>query len=68
MPEKKFTPGISRENRLSDEGLQRLEKHLAAGTRISRPVLAQWIKRYGDSARKIIQHYGVYTDELDNTD
>lgn len=58
-------PGVSRENRISNDGLQRLEKHLAAGTKISRSVLAQWIRRYGDSAREIIKRYGRYCDEFD---
>ncbi len=59
------TPGVSRETRLSDVGLERLEKQLAAGIRVNTPVLAQWIRRYGDGARKIIKRYGQYTAELD---
>ncbi|MCW9013895.1 MAG: IS66 family transposase [Gammaproteobacteria bacterium] len=58
-------PGVSRANRISDEGLERLEKQLARGARISRPVLAQWIKRYGEPARNIIKKYDCYSAELD---
>jgi len=61
-------PGVSRQSRLSDEGLQRLEKQLAAGLRIAPPVLAQWIKRYGESAREIIKLHGQYCDEPDSPD
>lgn len=57
-------PGIVRENRISAQGLQRLEKHLAAGTRISRPVLAQWISRYGEAASDLIQQHGYDIAEL----
>jgi len=58
-------PGVSREGRISDEGLQRLEKHLKNGARMSLPVLQQWIKRYGDAARKLIRQYGQYSSDLD---
>ena len=50
-------PGVSRENRIAAEGLRRLEKQFASGVRISDTVLQQWIKRYGDDARAIIQKY-----------
>lgn len=59
------SPGVSRQSRLSDEGLQRLEKQLAAGIKITPPVLSQWIKRYGEPAREIIKLHGQYSDELD---
>ena len=59
-------PGVSRESRLSEDGLQRLEKHLAGGTRISPQVLAQWIRRYGDPAKEIIQRYGRYSVDLED--
>lgn len=62
---RKTTPGVSREDRISDEGLERLEKHLAAGVKVSDVVLKQWIRRYGEHARKIIRQHGQYTDELD---
>jgi len=52
-----LAPGVSRENRISDEGLQRLQKQLQSGVRISDSVLQQWIKRYGDAARGIIEQY-----------
>ncbi len=58
-------PGISREQRISDEGLQRLEKHLQHGTKIRGQVLKQWIRRYGEAARDIIKENGQYTSELD---
>ena len=60
------TPGVSRDERLSNEGLQRLEKQLASGVRVNTPVLAQWIRRYGDEARQIIKRHGQYTVELDS--
>ncbi len=50
-------PGVSRDERISDEGLVRLEKHLKNGTNMSKMVLEQWVKRYGDSARTIIRKY-----------
>jgi len=50
-------PGISRDNRISDEGLLRLEKQLQHGAQISDAVLQQWVKRYGDAAREIILRY-----------
>jgi len=55
MTKRKPAPGVSRHNeaRLSDEGLQRLERQLRAGT-ISQPVLEQWVRRYGDAARRLI--------------
>jgi len=62
VTQKKSTPGVSREQGLSDEGLQRLQKQLASGIRISDMVLQQWIKRYGDEARVIIQRYGKTRD------
>ena len=58
-------PGISRHERLSDEGLLRLERQLASGSQISDPVLAQWIVRYGDAAREIIRKHGRYKPLLE---
>ena len=58
MTDPKTTPGIARINRISDEGLQRLEQMLARGTGISDAVLAQWVRRYGDAARKLIKRHG----------
>ena len=66
MNNKPPTPGVSRQTRISDEGLQRLEKQLAAGTRVAPAVLGQWIKRYGEPARAIIKRYGQYSDEMDS--
>ena len=65
MRRKRPIPGVSRQDRLSENGLQRLEKQLASGVKVNRPVLAQWIKRYGEPARAIIKRYGQYSDELD---
>ena len=50
-------PGVNREQRISDEGLQRLKKQFASGVSVSDTVLQQWIKRYGDDARVIIEKY-----------
>ena len=51
------TPGISRNDRISDAGLQRLERQLASGARITPLVLQQWVKRYGEAAEQLIQKY-----------
>jgi hypothetical protein len=59
-------PGVSRIERISTEGLKRLEKQLDSGVRISTEVLAQWIRRYGDPARRIIKKYQQYRPELDD--
>jgi len=66
MPEKfvKGKPGVSREQRISDEGLMRLEKQLRSGINISEQVLAQWVKRYGDDARDLILKYRANSDIL----
>ncbi len=55
--EKQRNPGVSRDNRISDEGLERLEKHLNGGTKMTKMVLEQWIKRYGEPARALIKRY-----------
>jgi len=65
MHDNKPGPGVSRSDRLSDEGLARLEKQLESGVNISSQVLAQWIKRYGDPAREIIRRHQRYRPELD---
>ena len=57
-------PGISRERGISDEGLARLDKQLRAGVKISRSVLDQWIKRYGDPAISLIKKHGRNIDDL----
>jgi len=59
-------PGVHRQSRLCDEGLQRLEKQLARGSRVDPAVLGQWIKRYGEPAREIIKRHGQYSDELES--
>jgi hypothetical protein len=56
MTHRKPLPGVSRETRLSDEGLQRLERQLRAGT-ISKTVLEQWVRRYGKAAQQLIDRY-----------
>lgn len=60
------SPGVSREDRISDKGLQRLEEQLARGGQVSVLVLAQWIRRYGDAARDIIKRHGQYGAELED--
>ena len=55
--DKQRNPGISRARRISDEGLERLEKHLKGRTRMSQMVLQQWVKRYGEPARELIKQY-----------
>lgn len=59
---RKPRPGVSREVRISDEGLQRLQALLERGPRPSQLVLAQWIRRYGDAARVLIERYGIDID------
>jgi hypothetical protein len=56
-------PGVSREKRISDEGLARLEKQLELGIRISEPVLQQWVRRYGDEARDLLKKYHREVDD-----
>ncbi len=56
-------PGVSREKRISDEGLARLEKHLKLGAKINAQVLQQWVRRYGDDARDLLKKYHR---EIDN--
>ena len=63
MPTEPTTPGIARENRISDEGLQRLDKQLRCGAKINSAVLTQWIRRYGDAAREVMQNHGVKPPE-----
>ena len=55
--------GVSREQRISAEGLARLEKHLKLGNKISKQVLHQWVKRYGDSAVNLLKKYGYALDD-----
>jgi len=50
-------PGRSREERISDEGLQRLERQLVSGARMSPQILEQWVKRYGEAAEELIRKY-----------
>ncbi len=68
MSNKPRSPGVSRQTHLSDDGLQRLEKQLAGGVAVNVPVLAQWIRRYGEPARDVIRRHGQYCDELDSVE
>lgn len=45
MVERRPSPGVSREGRISQTGLERRESHLQGGVRIGSVVLAHWIKR-----------------------
>ena len=65
MHDKPPAPGISRSDRLSDEGLKRLERQLQFGSQISDPVLTQWIRRYGEPAREIIRRHDRYHSHLE---
>ncbi len=56
-------PGVSRGQRITGDGLSRLEKHLKLGNKISRQVLRQWQKRYGDAAGKLLKKYGYSLDD-----
>jgi len=53
------SPGISRENRIANEGLLRLRRQLQSGTRLSKPVLDQWVQRYGDKAIELLREFGI---------
>ena len=71
MTTTKSSPGVSRDNRLSNEGLLRLQKQLNSGSRMTDMVLAQWIRRYGDPARELIREQERYVaefDEIENPD
>ncbi len=52
-------PGVQRENRISDDGLERLRKQLSSGVNPSLPVRKQWLKRYGKSASDIFHEFGI---------
>jgi hypothetical protein len=59
------TPGVSRADRLSQEGLDRLDRQLANAGQVSDAVLSQWIRRYGEPARALIRRHGRYHDDLE---
>jgi len=59
------TPGVSRADRLSQEGLDRLDRQLANAGQVSDAVLSQWIRRYGEPARALIRRHGRYHDGLE---
>ena len=62
------SPGVSREDRISNEGLIRLEKQLVSGARMSAVVLEQWVKRYGDAAKVLILKYHQSYPGIDKND
>ena len=64
MTQHKPHPGVARPERDAEESLKRLAKHLSGGT-MSRVVLRQWIKRYGDKARDLIKQHKQYDDDLE---
>lgn len=59
MSGREARPGVSRNERISDEGLKRLEAQLSRGTVPSEVVLTQWLRRYGDAVRELLQRYNV---------
>lgn len=61
---RKPEPGVSRGDRLSAEGLQRLERQLVSSMRVADPVLLQWVRRYGNTAISLIERHGRMTPEL----
>lgn len=63
---KEIKPGVSREQRISDEGLLRLEKQFQSGVNVNAMVLKQWIKRYGEPARNLIKRYDRYSPDLED--
>lgn len=58
------SPGVSRHKRLSEEGLQRLERQLQSSMRVGEAVLLQWVRRYGDAAIRRIEESGRMTESL----
>lgn len=56
MTTRKPVPGVSRKERTPNKSLRRLERQLKAGT-ISKPVLEQWLRRYGRAAKELIDTY-----------
>ena len=50
-------PGVSREARISEEGLGRLERQLQRGARMADQVKRQWIRRYGEAAIELFRKY-----------
>ena len=57
VTKRQISPGVSRTDRISDQGLLRLEKQLKSGTKISQVVKDQWILRYGEPAKTLIEKY-----------
>jgi hypothetical protein len=65
MTETERRPGIGRDQRISQEGLERLARQMQSGAAISDQVLTQWIRRYGEPARRIIRDQGRYHPGLE---
>jgi hypothetical protein len=61
--EKRGRPGVSREQRISDEVLLRLERQLREGRGISAMVLRQWVARYGEPAKELLRKYDRDPDD-----
>ena len=66
MTERGPVPGVSRDDRLSDEGLMRLESQLDSGANMSDLILIQWIRRYGDPVREILKKHDRYDPRWDS--
>ena len=58
MKQARPTPGVSRADRICDDGLDRLRRQLSRGMKISQPVLQQWVRRYGNEAAELIREHG----------
>lgn len=56
-------PGISRTDRISEEGLGRLEIQLQRGARMAAQVREQWVRRYGQAAIELFKKYEYDLDE-----
>ncbi|HHZ88696.1 MAG TPA: hypothetical protein EYN26_05225 [Chromatiales bacterium] len=65
MSDKIPSPGISRENRVGEEGLSRLRAHLERNAGINPIVLTQWIRRYGDDARQLLKEFDRYSEAME---
>ncbi len=65
MSQSEHKPGVGRDERISQEGLERLARQMQSGASMSDRVLAQWIRRYGESARRILREHGRYHPGLE---
>ena len=57
-------PGVSRGERLSDEGLERLQRQLQSTMGLRDTILLQWVRRYGQAAIRLIEENGRMTEGL----